>query len=68
MAEKEHNIDYHGPTENGKPVDDGVHERFHRSIKDVLDGKVLPQARRQMQEALKDAPKEKPPFPTRIVP
>lgn len=59
---------YHGPTKpnaegNPEPVPDPVHERFHGSIGDVLAGKVIPAARRQMQEALKNAPKDPQPFP-----
>jgi len=54
---------YHGPVEGGKTIPDEVHQRMHRSIGDVLAGKVLPEARRQMQEALKGVPKEKVPFP-----
>lgn len=42
---------------------DPVHERFHGSIGDVLAGKVIPEARRQMEKALASAPKEKAPFP-----
>jgi hypothetical protein len=57
--------DYHGPVKDGKAVPDEVHERFHRSIGDVLAGRVIPEARRQMQEALKAAPKDKAPFPVR---
>ena len=60
---------YHGPTEtvphptiDGKTVQrqlpDPVHERFHGAVGDVLAGRVIPEARRQMQEALKAAPKE----------
>ena len=60
---------YHGPTEtvphptiDGKtvqrPLPDPVHERFHGAVGDVLAGRVIPEARRQMQEALKAAPKE----------
>ncbi len=63
------NHPYHGPTKpdaDGKrvPVADPVHERFHDSVGDVLAGRVMPEARRQMQEALKSVPKEKTPFPT----
>jgi hypothetical protein len=57
---------YHGPL--GAPDDKGqrravadpVHERFHQSVGDILAGKVLPAARKQMAEALRrkapDAP------------
>lgn len=68
---------YHGPTrpvhdENGtltgrESVPDPVHEEFHRSIGHVLGGKVLPAARRQMEEAIKQAPKDKAPFPHRVI-
>jgi hypothetical protein len=58
------NHDYIGPLDaDRKPVADPVHERFHGSVGDVIAGRVLPEARRQMQEALKVAPKEKPSFP-----
>lgn len=57
--------DYIGPTKPDPahpgrrlPVPDPTHERFHRAVGDVMTGKVLPEARRQMQEALKRAPKE----------
>lgn len=62
------NHPYHGPLskpdEAGRrtPVPDEVHERVHRVVGDILAGKVIPEARRQMQEALKAAPKEKEPF------
>jgi len=62
------NHPYHGPTapdpKTGRlaPIPDPVHESFHQSIGNVLAGKVMPEARRQMQEALKNAPKEKPPL------
>lgn len=63
------NHDYNGPTETvphpdlpgrtvQRAVSDPVHENFHRAVGDVLAGKVIPAARRQMQEALKSAPKE----------
>lgn len=61
---------YHGPTakdpETGRnvPVSDAVHERYHGAIGDVLAGRVIPEARRQMQEALKKAPKEPTVIPT----
>lgn len=61
------NHDYHGTKQDNKAVPDEVHERFHRSIGDVLAGRVIPEARRQMQEALKSAPKEKPEFPVRLM-
>lgn len=66
--------DYHGPLgkpdNNGRrvPVPDPVHEQFHRAVGDVLAGKVMPAARRQMQEALKSAPKEATTIPTHIDP
>ena len=52
--------DYNGPVADGKTIPDPVHERFHGAIGDVLSGKVMPAARRQMQEALKQAPKDAP--------
>lgn len=63
--------DYHGPMskpgpdEPGRPVPipDIIHERFHKSVGDVLSGKIIPEARRQMEEALKNAPKEKTTIP-----
>ena len=63
--------DYHGPTkpdpDTGRPVPvpDPVHERFHGAVGDVLAGKVMPEARRQMQEALKQCPRVKAPLPTK---
>lgn len=57
---------YHGPLskpdENGKrtPVPDETHERFHKSIGDVLSGKILPKAREQMADALKRSPPDAP--------
>ena len=65
------NHDYHGPTkpdpDTGRPVPvpDPVHERFHGAVGDVLSGRVIPEASRQMQEALKNAPKE-PSRPTNL--
>lgn len=61
---------YHGPTkpdpDTGRsvPVPDPVHERFHGSIGDVIAGNVMPEARRQMQEALKSTPKAPTVIPT----
>lgn len=60
--------DYHGPTEpvldsdgvpthNRRAVADVVHERFHKTVGDVLAGKVIPAARKQMRDALDKAPK-----------
>ncbi len=63
------NHDYHGPTkrdpDTGRniPVPDPVHERFHGAVGDVIAGRVMPEARKQMQEALKSAPKDRAPFP-----
>lgn len=57
---------YNGPVVNGKAVPDDVHERFHKAIGDVMAGKVMHEARKQMQESLKNAPKEKTPFPTGV--
>ena len=59
------NHPYHGPTKDGQSVPDEVHERFHKTIGDVLTGKVIPAARKQMEDALRQAPKEKTPFPIR---
>lgn len=56
---------YHGPVDKDRqPIPDPAHERFHGAVGDVLAGRIIPEARRQMQEALKSAPKEKAPFPT----
>ncbi len=68
-AEEPGSHPYHGPTEkdaNGRnvTVPDPVHENFHKAIGDVMAGKVMHEARKQMQESLKNAPKEKTPFPT----
>ncbi len=58
--------DYHGPvgppdaTGQRRAIPDPVHERFHGAVGDVLAGRVQPEARRQMQEALKAAPKDAP--------
>jgi len=63
------NHPYHGPTKpdpkTGEqvPVPDLDHEGFHKAVGNVIAGKIIPAARRQMQEALKNAPKEKPDFP-----
>lgn len=65
-AEEPGSHPYHGPVENGKTVPDDVHERFHKAIGDVMAGKVMHEARKQMQESLKNAPKEKTPFPTGV--
>lgn len=60
---------YHGPTKpdpetgNPVPIHDLDHEGFHKAVGNVIAGKIIPAARRQMQEALKNAPKEKPAFP-----
>lgn len=68
-AEDVGNHPYHGPLskpdENGKrvPVCDPVHEKFHGSIGDVLSGKVMPEARRQMEDALRRSPPEPKTFP-----
>lgn len=52
------NHDYHGPSdEDGRPVPDVVHERFHKAVGDVLAGDVMPKAREQMRKALDVAPK-----------
>lgn len=66
--------DYHGPTESvphptnpdktvRRAIPDPVHERFHGAVGDVIAGRVMPEARRQMQEALKAAPKANPGLP-----
>lgn len=69
------NHDYHRPlgkpdetTGRRTPAPDPVHERFHGAVGDVLAGKVIPAARRQMQEALKNAPKEPTAIPTAVSP
>lgn len=49
---------YHGPVKDGKSIPDETHQRFHGAVGDVLSGKIMPEARRQMQEALKNVPKE----------
>lgn len=60
--------DYNGPSEpvldsDGVPtgrrraVANEVHERFHKAIGDVMAGKVIPAARKQMDDALDRAPK-----------
>ena len=54
---------YHGPTKDGASIPDPTHERFHGAVGDVIAGKILPAARRQMQDALAGAPKEAAPFP-----
>lgn len=56
---------YHGPVKDGKAIEDEVHERFHKAIGDVMDGKVIPDAQKQMKDALDKAPKPKPAFPVR---
>lgn len=49
---------YHGPLgSDGLAAPDVIHERFHKSIGDIIAGKVMPQAREQMREALNKAPK-----------
>jgi hypothetical protein len=60
-SERSGEHDYHGPTSTGddgvkRPIPDPTHEQFHRAVGDVLAGKVIPAARRQMQEALKNTP------------
>lgn len=57
-AEETGNHDYIGPVSDGKAVADPVHENFHRAVGDVLSGKVMHEARKQMQEALKTAPRD----------
>jgi hypothetical protein len=59
--------DYVGPTKPDPdrpgrrvPVADAVHERFHGSVGDVIQGKVLPEARKQMREALERADRRTP--------
>lgn len=52
------NHDYNGPAdEDGRPVPDVVHERFHKAVGDVMAGDVMPKAREQMRKALDAAPK-----------
>lgn len=56
--------DYLGPVEwdpetgRNVPVRDIAHERFHAAVGDVKAGRIIQSARRAMQEALKQAPKE----------
>lgn len=56
--------DYHGPSERdpetGRQVSvrDTVHERVYAVVGDILAGRVIQAARRQLQEALKSAPKD----------
>jgi hypothetical protein len=69
---------YHGPTKDEphptlegqvvrRPVPDEVHEQFHRAVGDVLAGKVIPAARKQMREALDKAPPEAKGMPDRAI-
>lgn len=57
---------YHGPLgapdEHGqrRAVPDPAHERFHQSVGDIIAGKILPKAREQMAEALKQTPPDAP--------
>lgn len=56
---------YHGPSApdaSGRNVSipDQVHERFHQSVGDILAGKVIPAARKQMEDALRQTPKDAP--------
>lgn len=58
IPENPANHDYQGPlSDDGVPVPDATHERFHQSIGDVLAGKVMPKAREQMRDALNNVPK-----------
>lgn len=62
--------DYIGPTAPDgagiqRSIPDVVHERVHETVKDILAGRVLPGARKQVQEALKNAPKDAAPLPGR---
>jgi hypothetical protein len=70
-AESPGDHDYHGPTETvphpdipdrtvQRAISNPTHEQFHRSIGDVLAGKIIPAARRQMEDALGRAPKDEP--------
>lgn len=63
MPEEKSNHDYHGPkgpeidehgypTGKQVPVRDETHERFHKSVGDVIQGKVLPEAMDQMKGAI----------------
>lgn len=55
---------YHGPlSSDGTPIPDVVHERFHKSIGDVLTGNVTYKAREQMRKAL-NRPQPAPPQTT----
>lgn len=65
---KAEETDYNGPVVDGRTVPDPVHERVHEVVKDILAGRVIQSSRRQLQEALKNAPTEKKPFPTHVEP
>lgn len=56
--------DYRGPvSSDGRPVPDRAHENFHQSVTDVLAGRIMPAARKQMTDAL-NAPQPAPVSPT----
>ena len=42
---------------------DGIHDRVHEVVKDVLNGRVMKEARDQLGDALKRAPEDKRSFP-----
>jgi hypothetical protein len=58
---------YNGPVKDGASIPDETHERFYKSVGDVIAGRVMPVARKQMEDALANAPKEKPTFDPRAV-
>jgi hypothetical protein len=67
MADESSDHDYNGPTKPDPvnpgrrlPIPDEAHERFHKSVGDVLGGKIVPAARRQMEDALRRAPPDAP--------
>lgn len=65
-AEEKGNHDYNGPVDtDGRTVPDPVHERVHEVVGDILAGRIIAPARRQLQDALGKAPKDKTPFPVR---
>jgi hypothetical protein len=67
MTEQPRDIDYHGPVKDGQAIPDPVHEQFHRAVGDVLAGKVIPSARKQMRDALDKAPTGEKTMPERAV-
>jgi hypothetical protein len=55
MSDKVGDHSYHGPVKDGEAVPDETHERFHKTVGDVLSGNVMRPARDQMEKALADA-------------